>query len=535
MNRPLVERHFTQSISTPTPASSSVGPAKTRQQHRRLAGEGALLFLACLALNLAVAFVLPSRPNRILPEAMERTVRAWLVLSGDLSLLSIPSSTQPLLPTLLELPFAALPYLSRNGISGIVMAAVYSALTCAVLDRALAGWLIARRWRYPLVACFALNPTVLLLTSGGSSESVSMLLVLTSIHFLAWWHRTGNLQALISLGFSLGLASLALHQPLLYAGSILVLVWLLEGDPNRAPSGPRWAPLVTCAMPVVFVLGGWVLCSLLLPYGPQEMLRVGYLAAVQAAGSLAYLASPGDWATDTAAAAGAATRTLTALSPLFVAATLLLADFRLSHRRLSLALMAIAFLLPLAQLPLPEDGAAPWPERLLPTVPLVIVLVGHLLSGDAPGSGRSRVAAVAIRLVAAVALALSVALPGFATVQHVDHLAWGGDWEEERSISRYLLDNADGGRVLVDLAEGYPIVFFTGQPEMFDRIQAGGPPRTEAREATAKYLLIRDPWLEGLSKALSQYPTTVADSPSESTIHLLKEWPSSGWRLFALR
>lgn len=511
-------------------------------------GEGCAVTVAAGAIYLAVAWAVAEGMNLRSAEAMERAVSAWFLLLGDLGRISIGGSTEPPLPALLEMPLALLPSLRGTWLSGAVLSAASGALACLVLGRILAALGASGPWRLAAVALFALNPLVLFQAASGSSEMIGVLMVLLSAHYLIDWHRTQNLQPLISLGFATGGAALARFDAAAYAIVLVGVLWYLDQREDEGSAGRTPGILAGYGAPVLFLTGAWVLFSLLIPDGPA---RVGEAAVRQVVG-WGYamgdaVGSSGQAAGQAAGSLGDVLPMLAQLSPLFLLSVgLVLRDSTARREKHTLCLILLGLCSPALLVLRAVAGDSVRLSDAILMVPFGFVLAGRALAPSPLQIEGTSARTTALRALVVLTAALSslstlAAMAGPLADREERAFAAAGSsqgpgdlWIAEREIAAYLTANVGGSLVLADLRDAYPIVFFTRSPELFRPIGSQRAP-DPAREAE------RDPeYLLAMSKrpgsapgmAAGDYPGTSGESPYLAVP--VKEWPAEGWRLYRL-
>lgn len=461
-----------EAVSGSGPAQLAArGPAALEQAEARLRSpEGRLIFLLCLSLNLAAAYILAVRLKLFLPGSMASTVQAWLLLTGNLQGFVALGAAQPPLPALLQLPAALLPVIREEGLSAGAVGALAGALVCVLLNRILAAIGLRGRWRYPAVALIAVNPLLIFYSAAGSAEVVALLFVLLSIYLFLLWVRyqtsrpTIALAALISMGFAAGLAPMARYEALPYA---LLLPGLLAWQARRCnPAQPdrTTAHLITYAAPVAWLLGSRLCADLLVP---------------------------GDLSTSIGS------RPITSAHPLP------------------------------ARLPALDPAA--W-RYLLVAAPLALLPVALLRRTTRTRPG----AATILGLVAILALTVADATSAMALGRWVELGSAPGAparWEQERQIALYLREQAGTRRVLLDDWDGYRVIFLTGRPKLF--LPPGDPgflPALQEPPGKVGYLLVRAPELRGIGPIEELHPGICGLGRVWSTLE--GEWPAVGWRLY---
>ncbi len=459
--------------------------------------EGWVVFGLSLIFNALGAYLVAVRLNIVVSDVMQRTVQAWLILAGNT--MQLPSIDNAL-PTMLNLPLVLLEPLREGGIWAGLLTAFCGSLTCSVLNRILSDWNIGRRWRYPMLVLFALNPMILFQSSNGSSEMIFVLLIILSLWLLLTWHRTDALQPMILLGFVTGLAALTRVEALVYAVVLLGIVWLLARQSAYSQRDRAYALLIAFFTPVIFTVGAWILSDALITNVPLYFIRGANYDSAQFDHWLNAILL----------------RDHVLIIPFgFIVAGKIVANVSTNWRRIA---------------------------------PIVSVLVLLALGASTIASG------VAMAKSSEPGEMNDAFLKGLLAQQPAD------SWKDEREIASYLREHAGKRRVLVDDPEGYRIIFFTHRPELFitagdvgfeqvlrspiGRIdyvlvrtrqlnrEAGPSLNREEIERRAGLSLGREEIERRAAQVNKQYPRVYVYEGTDSWISLIRDWPASGWRLY---
>lgn len=525
-----------------------------RTAARRRAGESWLIFVAAGCAYAASAYFLVYVAGYLAADSVWQTVQAWLLLGGDIPRLSALGPALPPLPVILAAPLQWIAPAGYSGLANGILSGFAAALTCVVLSRCLAGFGIPRRWRYLMLALFALNPVVVLYASNGSSAMLGALLATMSVHFFLAWQRTSSLKALISLGFATGLAALVRFDALAFSIVLLVALWFLASFTGR-PSFERISGLlIAFYAPVLFILGAWLLYNLLIPYMTPRLvaaLAAGVsqfpnpiLARVEEAPSLEQA---------TVLIAGGVAASLAVFPAFLVATTAIAADAVRTKDPIRPALLIPVWALPLL------EGLGSHAQRTggvlgqsLLIVPLGTIMVG-LWAGGTPRLAFGKVIGPAVIYGSAtLLLALSSVSAGFA-MDAADKLgpalemspSWLAGtrppqgWTAEREIAGYLNTEGIEGPILVDDEEAYVVIYFTGRPDLFaplatvqyQDVRVEKDPRAVPAQPP-RHMLVGARSASNLSGVSGYYLRTFAGELGAPS--LVKEWKTSGWRLFRL-
>ncbi|WP_028061420.1 hypothetical protein [Candidatus Solirubrobacter pratensis] len=181
-------------------------------------------------------------------DAFYRSVSALFVLHGaDPKLANIGFVWMPL-PTLLNLPWAALtpfwPDIVASGVSSAATSAVCGGATAAVLlitakRLGLPRWL---GWTYALV--ISTNPMLFVYGGTGMAEGVAAPFLIGAVCFLTLFWRSGERWWVAAAGVCLGLATASMYEAVpfaaaLFAALVGALFWSSEARPAAPQGKPR--------------------------------------------------------------------------------------------------------------------------------------------------------------------------------------------------------------------------------------------------------------------------------------------------------
>lgn len=486
---------------------------------------------AAAILNLLAVWFVAIHLKIALPDAMRRTVQAWLLLSGNAS--QLPSIDEAL-PTLLELPLALLTQVRETGLSGPLLAATAGSAATAVLNQILRGFQLASRWRYPVLLLFALNPFVLFHFSSGSSAAVSVLFIALAARFLLVWQRTNALQPVVLLGFAAGLAGLASYGALLYAVLLVVAIWLLASQQDAEQPGRTQALIIAYFTPAAFIVVAWALFAALTTDELSQFVRSTYDRMFV----LGYRTVDVAPAVHDVQSFASQVWQLFPFFPFGVAS--LLGDYILRRDRLSLCLVLLVISFPALSL------VSAWLSTRKPDQSgdnLVAILFGFIVAGyimaraaSVGGKLRRMVCCLVLVALGLSSLASGVAMAKGTGQGQWNHLFTKGLitqqpmdlWQEEREVARDLTQRATARSVLIDVAEAYPIVFFTGHPELFvTSADVGLSDNAPQRAGRIDYILLRAP-RPGETSGLETYLREGAGA------RIATDWTFEGWLLYEL-
>jgi hypothetical protein len=188
-------------------------------------------------------------------------------------------------------------------------------------------------------------------------------------------------------------------------------------------------------------------------------------------------------------------------------------------------------------------GGAVYLHDLLPAIPLGVLLTGFAVTHFR--HARSLVALVAVAMLAASGAATFLTMSGAPEWDRANaHFARGlisspipPTWSAERDLAAYLAAHHRGHDTLVDEAQGYPIIFFSGHPEWFITTRDAEFDRG-LREPVGRvrYILAAAPRLEGvLNRVNDPYPTLYARGAAWAALERDADTAdprASQWRLY---
>jgi len=283
-----------------------------------------LLYFGLAALYFAVGHSLLMRYNLFDPDATSRVANAgYVLMSRDPHLSAIGFVWNPL-PSLAEVPILLFsrwwPELRTHGLAGVVQSALFMAAAALVVRGIAADRGLGSGWRHMAVACFALQPMIVVYGASGMSEAAELFCLLWCVRHLMRWIDDRRIEDLAWAGLALGLGYLARYEVLAAAAGIAALVAVvafLRGSPGRAAAVA--AHLSVLLLPIVTVVAAWALtgwvvnhelfATLTSQYGNERQVA----GAVDRSGSLAGSASA-EWVVIAARTLGMQPFTLIAIA-----------------------------------------------------------------------------------------------------------------------------------------------------------------------------------------------------------------------------
>lgn len=292
-------------ISRPPPATvrdELASPGATVPARSR----GVTLFVVLSALYFTVGYLLVMRYNMFDPDSTSRVANAGYVLeSRDPHLSAVGFVWNPL-PSLVEIPILRLarwwPELRTYGIAGVVQSALFMAGAALMVRRIALDRGLGSGWRRITVACFALQPMIIVYGGSGMSEAAEAFCVLWCVRHLLRWVEGRHVGDLALAGVALGVGYLARYEvvPAALGVALLVTGLVFRRSVPTARIATTAAHLAIVLFPiataaVVWAMAGWVVnqelfATLTSRYGNESQVA----GAVARGGPLSRAASA-DW------------------------------------------------------------------------------------------------------------------------------------------------------------------------------------------------------------------------------------------------
>ena len=233
-------------------------------------GASLWLFAILFGFYTVVGSVLNVRYNINDIDGISRVANAGYALwSRDPHLSAIGFVWNPL-PSMVEVPVLQFsgwwPELRTRGLAGVVQSAAFTA-GCAVLIRLIAvDRSVGTGWQWLAVACFALNPMIMIYAGTGLSESAMLFCILWAVRYLLRWLDSPRVFDLASVGLALAVGYLVRYEALIAAAGIAALVTATVF--LRSPRNERVAATALSILVVLFPVGvtfavwaaaGWIM------------------------------------------------------------------------------------------------------------------------------------------------------------------------------------------------------------------------------------------------------------------------------------
>ena len=258
---------------------------------------GVALFVTTSSLYFAVGSVLMLRYNIFEGDGISRVANAGFVLmSRDPHLSAVGFVWNPL-PSFVEVPLLLFsrwwPALKDHGLAGVIQSALVMAGAAVLIRRIALDRGTGSVWRWTAVACFALNPVIVIYGGSGMSEAAEIFSILWCIRHLLRWLDTRAVGDLAWAGIALGVGYLARYEMVPVACGAVVVVAIAafhhSPGPNRRDFAVLCAAIVgfpIAAAVISWAVSGWILTGHLLStvssqYGNTSQVAVARAGSAQ--------------------------------------------------------------------------------------------------------------------------------------------------------------------------------------------------------------------------------------------------------------
>jgi hypothetical protein len=252
-----------------TLVDAPASPAVERPTSAPARWRGCLLFGLLALLYFTVGAVLMLRYNIFEGDGVSRVANAsFALISRDPHLSAIGFVWNPL-PGLIAIPLLGLsewwPELRTHGLAGALQSALFTAGSALMIRRIALDRGVGDLWRRAAVACFALNPVIIVYGGSGMSEAGMLFCLLWCARYLLRWITSDHVGDLAWAGIALGVGYLVRYEMIpATAGAVgLVIVMTMRRSQGRAriDSAVLSALIVTFPIAAAFILwalAGWV-------------------------------------------------------------------------------------------------------------------------------------------------------------------------------------------------------------------------------------------------------------------------------------
>ncbi len=160
-------------------------------------------------------------------DALGRLVSAWLVLNGTEMKLASIGFVWPPIPTLLVIPFTAIPALVTSWVAMVIVSALFMALAGVMVGQIATLCGIGNGYRRVIMTLFTVNPLMIAFGANGMSEAILIAcLTLACYYLIRFWRSDRNTDLIFTAGF-FGLLPLIRYEfAVLSAWSGVLMVFL---------------------------------------------------------------------------------------------------------------------------------------------------------------------------------------------------------------------------------------------------------------------------------------------------------------------
>lgn len=461
--------------------------------------EAGMAFLLSVLLYGAVAWFLVFLIGSVHGDAWSRVGNAsYVFLSRDPHLAAIGFVWNPL-PSVAVMPFLPFrglwPELVTHGFAANLVSVAAMAGCVTIMLSAMRDLGIPFALRVALTATFAVHPMTVYYAANGMSEGLFLLLLLWAVLRLQRWLGTQNSTELVWAGAALGLAYLTRYEAVgaaVTATAVVAVVSLLRAQgPIRMRASIGAADAVILAFPVAAAFFGWAVASWVIMGSPFETFTSLYGNASQVAlGAEGIRSSTGQ---GTAMADDYIANQIIGIAlALPIVGALAVFTAALGRRMEVLGAVAIlAGVLVFAGAAFLTGRSFGWLRFSITAVPLTVLLAGCAIFGLRSWlSGRARSLQVGATSLVGVGVVIVLAAQGGSALRPMVDPALGReeiqattaalgapvranlDAAEMRLAGRAAASYLDGlgleeGEVLVDAAQGFPVILQSREPRQF--------------------------------------------------------------------
>ncbi len=522
--------------------------------------------------------------NYVFQDGMSRVANGSYILFTRYPHLAAVGFVWNPLPSIVELPLLLLKYLWQpmlaKGIAGAVMAAVFMAAAVLQLRGILVDRGVTGMWRWGLVACFALNPEVIIYGGNGMSEAPYLFFTIWCMRRLMRWVHTDAAGDLIVAGIAMGLCYMTRYEAIALGAGAMGGIFIVRFFRERT-KGIRLAIRTgildagVFAFPLGIAFGFWTLASWAITGDALAQFSSVYGNTSQTSSSSFKSASGAEgFLAATGGPLAFVARSVLYLSPMVVAIIVIAGVVALWRREwIIVPPLAIWGGLMLFEVYGAGSGSLfPWLRFFMLTVPLSVLLVGTLLPATQPPPNRSRrppprltlhthpkelrllggIAAAALLLPMFPSTFVAVVDPNIGSYEYgirgvlwpkaypASHEPQLSGWQPETDIANYLdRQGLKEGSVLVDTWLGWPIVISAKHPKLFVVTSDFDFTRdlNNPLQYGVQYFLVPTPTGAGILDAINRrYHTMFNNGAGIATLVL--DAPSIGtqpeWRLYRI-
>ncbi len=193
---------------------------------------GVALFVFFTAVYGGVGTLLTLRYGLIDADGISRVANSgYVLMSRDPHLSAIGFVWNPL-PSLVEIPLLQFshwwPELRTQGLAAVIQSALFMAGAALMVRRIALDRGLGAGWRWLAIACFALNPVIVIYGGSGMSEAAETFTTLWCVRYLLLWLESKRVGDLAWAGVALGVGYLARYEVAVTACGVAVLVAVVE-------------------------------------------------------------------------------------------------------------------------------------------------------------------------------------------------------------------------------------------------------------------------------------------------------------------
>jgi hypothetical protein len=434
-SRRIAQSPDRQSILPPKEPQSSIA-RRVRSLANHVFSAGGVVFLISFALYVVVGWLLDVKYHSFNADAFSRMANGFYVLySRDPHLAAIGFVWNPLqsaADAALLLGNHLWPALSHDDIAGTLVSAAAMAAGAYQIWAALRELGVTRTPIFVLVACFILNPMIVLYGGNGMSEALYLGTLIAAARYLMRWIHRDDLRSLAYAAIALALSYLARNEA---AGAAILgaaLVWIVSYERaigvRRKRIAVAFSDFTIFAAPPFIAAAGWAIASYVITGQPFAQFTSQYGNSSQVASSHSKSNIVNVYSTSLHGRLDFEFRAIEALAPLLLLVLVASVAVVLT-RRDGRALAPIAVLggaMGFDMLSYLDDKIFPWLRFFIPAIPLEVLLVGCLVAAiQNPRTGmtpetlmrrKERRAVGLVRTLVGTTLVLIILAPGFQTV-----------------------------------------------------------------------------------------------------------------------
>jgi hypothetical protein len=196
-----------------------------------------IIFFSLFIFYLSIGIYLSHFRGFLPGDALARLVNAWLTIRGTEAKLASIGFVYPPIPTLLIIPFAAIPFLVKTWLAVVLVSSISMALSAVMVYLIAEKFDVPGLWKLLIVLLYATNPLIIVFGANGMSEAVLLAVLLLGLYWLiVFWKDDSNMSIVLSAGF-FGVLPLIRYDAVLIsfvaAFVILAQSWVKQYSSNR--------------------------------------------------------------------------------------------------------------------------------------------------------------------------------------------------------------------------------------------------------------------------------------------------------------